>query len=145
EIVIGGDFTEVDGLPRNRVARIYGGSFSGSGALEFSQPLYSVNEGAGSVSLEIQRTGGLAGTISATYQTTGITATPGADYVEVTNTVTFLPGEMFHTITVPLIDDFIPEPNEYVQVSLRDPVGGTIGRQPVSTIEIISEDTLISF
>jgi uncharacterized delta-60 repeat protein len=87
----------------------------------------------------------LDGTISATYQTSGITATPGADYVETTNVVTFLPGEVFHTVPITILDDFLPEPNEYFAVTLRDPIGGVIGRQPVTTVEIVSDDTRISF
>ncbi|MGZ5544989.1 MAG: Calx-beta domain-containing protein, partial [Limisphaerales bacterium] len=144
-IIIGGDFTEVDGLPRNRVARIYGGSISGSGAIEFAAPVYPVQESAGIATLEVRRTGGLSGTISATYQTSGVTATPGSDYVETNSVVTFQPGETYKTINVQILDDFIPEPDEEVLVSLSNPVGGSIGRQPATTIQIISDDTQISF
>lgn len=147
-ILIGGDFTEVDGYPRERVARLFGGSFAGAGAFEFSSPAYSVRENVRFATLQIRRSGGLEGTIEARYKTTGLTATPGLDYTEVagdTNTVTFQPGEVFRTISVEIIDDFLPEPNEYLAVSLTDPVGGAIGRQPVTTIEIVSDDTRISF
>ena len=39
-IVIGGGFTEYDDVPRQRIARIYGGSIGGSGVLEFTTANY---------------------------------------------------------------------------------------------------------
>jgi len=143
-ILIGGDFTEVDGFPRHRVARLFGGSFAGSGAVEFAVPAYSVRESGRSVSVEIRRTGGLEGTVSATYETVGITATPDQDYTAVTDQITFQPGEVFRTVPIQIIDDFVPEENEFLAVRLRDAVGGAIGRQPVTTIEIISDDSRFS-
>jgi uncharacterized delta-60 repeat protein len=145
KILIGGDFTEVDGLPRKNVARLFGGSFAGTGALEFAAPGYRVNEGSAFATVQIRRTGGLEGTISATYQTAPITATPDLDYIDVTDTVTLQPGEMFRTITIPLRDDFLAEEEEFFAIQLRDPVGGSIGRQPVTTVIIESNDTQISF
>ncbi|HUS37391.1 MAG TPA: Calx-beta domain-containing protein [Verrucomicrobiae bacterium] len=143
-ILIGGDFTEVDGLPRNKVARLFGGSFAGSGALEFAAPVYSLAESAPSATILVRRTGGLEGTISATYQTSDITATAGKDYEAVTDIVTFQTGEMFRTITIPLNDDFEMEEEELFSVQLTNPVGGAIGRQPVTTVLLQSDDSRIS-
>src|SRR5204862_5873896 len=47
----------------------------------FSAPLYSVNEGAGSVSLSVVRLNGSNGVFSINYATTNGTATAGVDYV----------------------------------------------------------------
>ena len=44
KIVLGGGFTEFDGIERQHLARILGRSVSGSGRIEFSSANYEVTE-----------------------------------------------------------------------------------------------------
>jgi parallel beta-helix repeat protein len=57
----------------------------------------------------------------------GNPAEPGTDYVPASGHVTFAPGETAKTVPVELIGDADIEPNEYVVVSLANPVGGYLG------------------
>jgi uncharacterized delta-60 repeat protein len=146
QIVIGGGFTSVDNFPRNHFARLYGGSIAGAGEIEYDLPNFIVSETATNAVIQVRRAGGLVGTVSALAYTSAGTATPNVDYINVTNTITFGPGENLKSFLVPLIDDNLPEPDETVNLTLTNVTGGAaIKRQPVAVMTIISDDTLLNF
>src|SRR5262249_14658686 len=60
------------------------------------------------------------------YATAAGTATSGVDYVAASSTVSFAPGETTKTITVQVIGDRLPEPNETFVVNLSSPTNATI-------------------
>lgn len=77
-----------------------------AGQLSFS-PFYNVSEGGGAAAINVNRTNGSSGTISAVYSvgTTG-TATPGVDYTVPPNgTVTFADGVTSAQFLVPVINN----------------------------------------
>ena len=57
----------------------------------------------------------------------GDQADPSTDYVPVSGTVTFAPGETAKTVTVPVNGDGVVEPDEYVVVSFRDSTNSVMG------------------
>jgi len=58
------------------------------------------------------------------YDITGGTATGGGeDYTLVGNTLTFLPGDTSEIISIPIVDDSTPEPDETIIVTLSNPTG----------------------
>ncbi len=149
-ILAGGGFTVFDGLPRNRVARLYGGSLKGAGDIEFAQPNFTVNEAGTNVTIFVRRTGGLLGTVAINYASRQSSATssasPGVDYTDVSGTLVFGPGENTKSFVVPVINDNLAEPNELVDLILSNPTGGAaLGNQPVATLTIVSDDSVISF
>lgn len=151
KLVIGGDFTIVNGFPRNHFARIFGGSVAGSGRVEFFQPEYTVAEAAGFVTLTVQRFGGLETAAAVQYGTSpdttegSLPAIPGIDYSDVSGTLDFAAGESVKQIVVPILDDNLAEDVKSVLVSLTSATGAVIGRQPVAHIRITSDDTVFSF
>ena len=55
-------------------------------------------------------------------------ATPGVDYQETNGVLTFAPGEIQKTISVPVVGDLLTEPiYEYFVVNLSNPANATIG------------------
>ncbi|HJQ39775.1 MAG TPA: Calx-beta domain-containing protein [Thermoanaerobaculia bacterium] len=62
------------------------------------------------------------------YATTDITATAGADYVAKSGTIWFAPGETSATVSVLIVGDALPEPDERFRLTLSDPFGGTLVR-----------------
>lgn len=75
-------------------------------------------------------------TVKVNYQTIGMTATAGSDFIPTSGQLTFSPGQTSRTITVGVVADTIPEPNESFYVALSGasnamivkPLGvGTIG------------------
>jgi uncharacterized membrane protein len=68
-------------------------------------------------------------TVTVAYATADGTATAGppqADYQAASGTLTFAPGETSKTITVRVIGDRLPEPNETFVVNLSGPTNATI-------------------
>ncbi|HEY6228836.1 MAG TPA: Calx-beta domain-containing protein, partial [Verrucomicrobiae bacterium] len=145
KIVIGGDFTVVNGFPRNRFARLFGGSVIGAGRIEFFLSDYLVDEAAGSALLIVKRSGGTESAASVDYYSQPETATPNSDYQDRSGTLTFGPGESVAVITIPILDDNIAEPVETVLVTLTNVVGAAIGRQPIARVGIVSDDAVFSF
>ena len=86
-------------------------------------------------------------TITVTFATADGTtnpATAGSDYTTSTGTVTFPPGSTSQPVTVLVIGDTVPEPNETFFVNLASPTNATIARaQGVGTI--LDDDSALSF
>lgn len=60
------------------------------------------------------------------FTTAAGSAVAGSDYVAASGTLTFAPGQLSKTITVRVIGDRLPEPNETFFVNLSGPTNGTI-------------------
>jgi hypothetical protein len=106
--------------------------------IAFSQALYEVEEAAGTAILTVTLSGSTALSATVEYATHDgpppASATAGADYAPTAGTVTFLPGETGHALTVPLLDDASAEGDETFVVmlasaehaALEDPWTGTV-------------------
>ena len=66
------------------------------------------------------------GTVFVDYTTVDITAQENTDYTPVSGTLTFTPGTVSQTITVPIIEDTLDEMSESLKVVLSNVVGGKI-------------------
>ncbi len=66
--------------------------------------------------------------ISVDYQTRGITATSGVDFFAVNGTVVFEPGQTQKFIDVPILDDFLNEKDETLELLLSNPVNVSLTR-----------------
>ena len=160
-IDLGGGFTEYDGQSRKHLARVYGGTVGGAGQLEFTSGVYQVLETATNAVLTVRRRGGTSGVmsngvyvpnISAGFATSisGSTAVLGTNYLGVTNTLVFPPGEVFKTVTIPVIHDFAITPDLVVSNYLSNPLpavpgGPVIGNQPNALLEIVNVDSSVNF
>lgn len=82
--------------------------------------------------------------VTVNYATTPDTATPGSDYIPVSGTVTFAPGETSQPFTVPIVDDSYAELDERFYVTLSDPISATI-QYGVTAIDIIDDEPDPSF
>jgi hypothetical protein len=65
-------------------------------------------------------------TVIVAYATGDGTANAGSDYQAASGTITFAPGETSKTISVRVIGDRIPEPNETFVVNVSNPTNATI-------------------
>jgi hypothetical protein len=91
------------------------------------------------VSFLVQRTTG-TGAASVQYATSDGTAVAGVHYVSSSGTVTFAPGELQKTITVPTIDDGVFHSDVYFRMTLSNPTGGFLLRNAEQTATIIEAD-----
>jgi len=135
--VIGGEFTRVRDVARNRIARIHGEEAFSSGIIQFSAATYTVPEEAGSVLISVFRTGNTKDTVAVDFSTADGTATAGADYEATSGTLTFAPGETLKTFEVVILDDTIGEGNETVTLNLAG--AGT------ATLVIVDNESAVAF
>jgi hypothetical protein len=118
-----------------------------AGTLQFSSPTFSVNEdGTPIAAVTVTRTGGSVGAVSATVNLSDGTATALTDYNNAPIAVNFANGDTApKTVTIPIVNDFLIEGNETVNLSLGSPTGGaTIGTQNAATLTIVDDDVAAS-
>ena len=153
-LLIGGNFGEYDDQPHANIARIYGGSVTGSGQFQFTSANYQVQETGGFAQITIRRTGGTSGTnadntgdVFIHFATTNVnSAVAGVNYTPVNEDVDFPAGEVLRTVVVPVMDDFVITSNLLVGLVLSNPtpVGG-LGNQQTATLTILNDDCSVSF
>lgn len=74
------------------------------------------------------------------------TARSGADYLGVTNTLVFAPGETRQFLEVPILNDGLKEATESFQVCLSHPSAGTAVQAPSCfAVEIVDNDPQLGF
>ena len=120
-MVIGGGFTAYDGQPRPHLARVYGGSLTGSGSFQFTSANYGADENSTNAVLTIRRTGGTAGSMSVDFATVGLTAVPNVNFLSVQTNLVFPVGETFETVLVPVMQDFVITPDLVVSNYISNP------------------------
>ena len=79
-------------------------------------------------------------TITVNYSTADGSATAPSDYVSVSGTVTFNPGETTKTIAVQIAGDFVIELNETYSVNLSSPTNATITGSGIGLGTITNDD-----
>ena len=116
-----------------------GGGGEGSGKLELS-PTYTVSEGAGTLSVTVERTGGSDGAASVKIATAPGTARPGKDFTTRKGSLSWANGDQApKTFQVPLKNDGAPEPSETFAVKLSKATGATMGTS-TATVTIQDDD-----
>lgn len=93
-------------------------------AVQLAYPTQSEDENAESIFVPVQRSGNVGGTTVVNYTTAAGTAVPGEDFTAPSGSATFLPGETFKYIRLPLINDTIYEGNETFTITLSSSGGG---------------------
>ena len=74
------------------------------------------------------------------WSLTAVTATAGADYTDVSGTVTFTPGDTDETLSVPILEDTLDEITETFTVDLGSPTGGATLLDGTGTGTITDDD-----
>jgi Domain of unknown function (DUF4394)/Calx-beta domain len=82
-----------------------------------------VAEQGGDVALTVTRSGGAPLILS--YTTVAGTATAGSDFTALSGTLVFASGQTTQTLTLPITNDLVDEPDETVSVQLSGPFSGT--------------------
>ena len=103
------------------------------GTIKLSAGSYTVGEAAGSVVVTITRVGtSLAGNVSVSYATGNGSALASLDYTARAGVLTFNAGETSKTVSIPILNDTLVEPDESFTFTLSNPTGGaSLGRAPV--------------
>jgi CSLREA domain-containing protein len=107
----------------------------------FSVAAYGVNEGGGSRTIIVNRSGALDGPMSVNYATSNGTATAGEDYTVASGTLNFADGETLKTFDVAITNDSWDEPDETINLTLSNPTGGgSLGANATAVLTIADND-----
>jgi hypothetical protein len=113
------------------------------GTLQLSAASFTTNEGSGTVTLNVARSGGSSGTVSINYATSDGTAVVGNDYSNATGTLMWQGGDVAaKPISVSIANDTQAESAESFTVTLSSPSGGaTLGAPASATVTINDDDS----
>ncbi len=124
-----------------------------AGSLQFEKGTYTVNEGAGTLTIKVKRSGGKASDVSVDVMVTGGTATPGADYAIpdalIPNSLvrlTFGAKQTSASFTIVPVNDGDVEPDKTIELGLQNQTGGAaLGSQKTTTGTIVDNDRVGTF
>ena len=114
-----------------------------------SQGGFSVDELSGSaddepVDIAVNRTGNAAGVQSVSYATSDGTGQAGVNYVAISGTLTFQPGETQKVVEVPVLSDLPDGTPSTFQFTISDPTGGAVldeGEDQITVVASASSGT----
>ncbi len=124
-----------------------------AGTFVFAAPTYSVVEGTPSVTVTVNRINGSNVEASVRLYDTGAgngsttaSAWAGADYSWLPSMLTFAPGEVSKTITIPITDDTSTELDEVFSIQLYSPSNdATVGAQAKTFVTIQDNESTFYF
>lgn len=104
---------------------------------------FSINEMNVLIGIKVCRTGDTSGTSTVHIASSDGTATEDSDYIGISETITFLPGETekFASGLLHILDDSIYEGDETFTVTISNPTGATLGSHIIDRITIIDNET----
>ena len=140
DIFIGNSVGAVLGGIRTATITIEDNDTAKLNTLTFSHADYSFSEDHGEANITVVRTGNSNETVSVEYITGDDYARADSDYLAVSGTLTFNPGEISKVITVPILNDKLPELNESLNLTLANPVGIELGVQDNARLIIENDD-----
>jgi len=110
-------------------------------SVQFSATSYVVNENAGSVTVNVTRSGNTSNPVTVNYATSNGTATQPGDYTSSSGSLQFAGGETVKSFVVPIVNDETIEHPENINIVLSSPTAGAIEGSPfTSSITIIDDD-----
>ncbi|HUN71746.1 MAG TPA: Calx-beta domain-containing protein [Steroidobacteraceae bacterium] len=113
--------------------------------LVLSQANYSVDQGAGSVTVVVDRASGSSGAISVNYATADGTAVAGTDYTATTGTLTWADGDTTaQSFTVPVSSATAFSGTKTFTVALSGATGATVGTPATATVTISGDATSVA-
>jgi len=129
--------------------------FTPRATVQFSSANFAVNESAPHVDIQVTRSGDTTSAASASFSTSDAAGTQNCnvfnglasarcDYTTTFGTVQFAAGEASKIISIPIVDDALPEGNEIFSVSLNSGSGTSLGAQTTSTVTILGPNDNIN-
>jgi hypothetical protein len=114
---------------------------NGGLVVHFSASNYTVGEGDGQVIITVVLSAASSQTVTVDFATADGTATANEDYVPISGTLVFAPGETSKTISVTIIDLPCPETAEDFSLMLSDPFGTSLSTPSRTTVTILDDDS----
>jgi len=109
------------------------------GTFRLPTPELRVDETAGVAMIPVERVGGVRGTVTVRYRTTGGDAMPGVDYQPVSGVLTFGPGQTTTSIPVPVLAFAHNRGDRSIGVVIEGPTDGA-GLGAETTTRVVVRD-----
>ena len=107
------------------------------GRLRFASATFSTNEGSGSATITVERTGDTSRAVTVDYETSDLTASQRSDYNLTLGTLSFAAGETSKTFAVLINQDSFVEGTEALSLTLSHPGNQAgLGNVASATLEI---------
>lgn len=100
----------------------------------------SISEGGGAIVFTATLDAVSGRTATVDFDTSNLTALAGSDYTSTSGTLTFNPGDIAKSFSVPILDDTTYEPSETFRVTLSSASNLTINTPSQATITITNSD-----
>ncbi|MDD5757839.1 MAG: Calx-beta domain-containing protein [Desulfobulbaceae bacterium] len=137
------------GTPASVTLTIINDDLPPPNTVALSASAYSVNENAGTASINVSRTGDFIGAACVNYETTATgTASAGSDYTAVSGSLCWADGDMTDkTFAIPIIDNSTYSADKTVGLRLPSASGGTtiLGSPNTALLTIVNDDATLSF
>ncbi len=106
--------------------------------IQFSVANYTVLETAKFATITVTLTGSFRGVVTVDFSTSDGTAIAGVDYLPVAGRLVFSGKQVSTTVSVPIINDTVVEPNKTINLNLQNPMGGAqIGLRGIASLTIV--------
>jgi hypothetical protein len=123
--------------PGTATVTINGDAAPAAGTLELGKSTYSVAQGAGSVTVTVNRTGGSAGAASISYATSNGTAVTGTDFSATSGILKWSDADAASkTFSIPISGSAPFSGTRSFMVALSNPTGSTLGSPGSASIAI---------
>jgi len=127
-------------FPNGEIRGQFASALSNS-SVQFSATGYTVNEGAGTVTVTASRIGNNSQPATVHYATLDGTAKNLSDYVGSSGTIQFAPGETVKQLQIAILDDTYVEATKSFTIVLNQPaIGVTPGSPFTTTITVLDDD-----
>lgn len=117
--------------------------------IQFTSLTYTVDENTpGYAIINVLRSGDIFSDIEMVdYSTTDGTAVGGIDYLPVSGTLAFFPGEVRQSFFIWIFDDFIQNGNRTINLALNNPVGTNVvlGARTSAVLTIVDDESASNF
>ncbi len=115
--------------------------------VQFSQTNFGVRENGTPITpITVTRTGAINRPVTVNIELNPETATPSLDYNNTPISVSFSPGETTQTVSIPVVNDTLIEPDETLALALVNPTGGaTLGTPNTARFTIADNDAALQF
>jgi hypothetical protein len=117
--------------------------FVSPGTIGFSQAIYRTSEDAVNhvVTITVTRVGAAGGALSVDYSTSDGSAHAGSDYTPTSGTLNWADGELGDkTFEIPILDDTLNEGEEFIHLTLTNPIGIPALGLTTATVAIAPSD-----
>src|SRR5439155_23203660 len=113
----------------------------------FASATSTVAEDAGMALVAVLRgTDETNSAVNVDYTTSDGSATNGVDYIGISSTLSFAPGETVKLVSIPILNNSLKQPDRNFRLTLSNPTGGAaFGFPTTATITILDNDPGVGF